>query len=53
MHGALCVGYSGRCYLSASLGGRSANRGACGQPCRLPWTLIHADGNALEHNRYL
>ncbi len=53
VHGALCVGYSGRCYLSASLGGRSANRGACGQPCRLPWTLIDADGNVLEHNRYL
>ena len=53
VHGALCVGYSGRCYLSASLGGRSSNRGTCGQPCRLPWTLTDADGRVLEHNRYL
>jgi 23S rRNA 5-hydroxycytidine C2501 synthase len=53
VHGALCVGYSGRCYLSASLGGRSSNRGTCGQPCRLPWTLADADGHVLEHNRYL
>jgi 23S rRNA 5-hydroxycytidine C2501 synthase len=53
VHGALCVGYSGRCYLSASLGGRSSNRGTCGQPCRLPWTLVDVDGRVLEHNRYL
>ena len=53
LHGALCVGYSGRCYLSASLGGRSSNRGTCGQPCRLPWTLVDADGHVLEHDRYL
>lgn len=53
VHGALCVSYSGRCYLSAALGGRSANRGACGQPCRLPWTLIDGQGRVLEHNRHL
>jgi putative protease len=53
VHGSLCVSYSGRCYLSAALGGRSANRGACGQPCRLPWTLIDAQGRVLEHNRHL
>jgi 23S rRNA 5-hydroxycytidine C2501 synthase len=53
VHGALCVGYSGRCYLSASLGGRSSNRGACGQPCRLSWTLLDAEGRVLEHDRYL
>ncbi len=38
-HGSLCVCYSGQCYLSEQLTGRSANRGACSQPCRLPWTL--------------
>jgi putative protease len=53
VHGALCVSYSGRCYLSAALGGRGANRGECGQPCRLPWTLLDADGNVLEKNRHL
>jgi putative protease len=53
VHGSLCVSYSGRCYMSAALGGRSANRGACGQPCRLPWTLIDAQGRVFEHNRHL
>ncbi len=53
VHGSLCVGYSGRCYLSASMGGRSSNRGACGQPCRLPWTLTSADGFVIEKNRHL
>ena len=33
-HGALCMGYSGQCYLSAAIGGRSGNRGRCAQPCR-------------------
>lgn len=37
VHGAMCVCYSGRCYLSSLIGGRSANRGRCGQPCRLPY----------------
>lgn len=53
VHGSLCVSYSGRCYLSATLGGRSANRGACGQPCRLPWTLTDAQGRIIEQNRHL
>jgi 23S rRNA 5-hydroxycytidine C2501 synthase len=53
VHGALCVGYSGQCYLSASLGGRSANRGTCGQPCRLAWNLLDAKGRVLEENRHL
>ena len=39
VHGALCVAYSGQCYLSQSIGQRSANRGQCAQPCRLPYTL--------------
>ena len=36
-HGALCMGYSGQCYLSAAIGGRSGNRGRCAQPCRQPY----------------
>ena len=40
IHGALCVSYSGQCYLSASIGGRSANRGECAQPCRKRYSLI-------------
>jgi len=53
VHGALCVSFSGRCYMSAALGGRSANRGACGQPCRLPWNLIDSKGRVLEHDKHL
>ena len=37
LHGALCMCYSGQCYFSALLGGRSGNRGLCAQPCRLPY----------------
>lgn len=40
VHGALCVSHSGQCYLSHYIGNRSANRGACAQPCRLPWDLV-------------
>jgi putative protease len=40
VHGALCVAYSGQCFTSESLGGRSANRGQCAQSCRLPYTLL-------------
>lgn len=43
VHGALCVGYSGRCYLSHTNGGRSANKGNCAQPCRKLYSLL--DGN--------
>jgi putative protease len=53
VHGALCVCYSGQCYMSAAIGGRSANRGACGQPCRLPWNLVDGEGRVLERDRYL
>jgi putative protease len=52
VHGSLCVGLSGRCFLSAALGGRSANRGACGQPCRLPWTVKTSDGRVFGQGRY-
>ena len=44
VHGALCIGYSGQCLASLSLGGRSANRGQCAQPCRLPYQII-CDGS--------
>ena len=53
VHGALCVSHSGRCYLSQYIGNRSANRGACAQPCRLPYDLLDADGNVLIKNRHL
>ncbi|NLG10271.1 MAG: U32 family peptidase [Coriobacteriaceae bacterium] len=39
-HGALCLCYSGQCLMSSLIGRRSANRGLCAQPCRLPWSLI-------------
>ncbi len=41
IHGALCISCSGQCLASESMGARSANRGECAQPCRLPYTLIH------------
>jgi collagenase-like PrtC family protease len=58
VHGALCVCYSGQCYLSYAVGrratgGRSGNRGECAQPCRRRYSLIDADGNILVRNRYL
>lgn len=40
IHGALCVSYSGQCFFSSMIGGRSGNRGKCAQPCRLPYELI-------------
>lgn len=46
VHGALCISYSGQCFASRALGGRSANRGDCAQVCRLPYTLV-CDGREL------
>ena len=46
-HGALCICYSGQCYMSSMIGGRSANRGQCAQACRLPYTLHN---KALKKN---
>jgi len=40
VHGALCIAYSGQCLTSEAIGGRSANRGACAQACRLPYELL-------------
>ncbi len=53
IHGALCVGISGRCYLSAAITGRSANRGECAQLCRVAQTLIDEQGNVLSKDKYL
>lgn len=53
VHGALCVSYSGQCYISQAMTGRSANRGECAQYCRLPYTLTDADGNLLIKNKHL
>ena len=48
VHGALCVSMSGQCYLSQSIGGRSANRGECAQPCRKIYTVETEDGEILQ-----
>jgi len=53
VHGALCVSYSGQCYISQALAGRSANRGECAQFCRMPYTLQNAKGKILAQNRHL
>ena len=53
IHGALCVSYSGQCYLSYAIGGRSANRGECAQPCRKKYSLFSNDGKIIEKDRYL
>ena len=48
VHGALCVSYSGQCYLSQALCGRSANRGRCAQVCRLPFDVLDPEGHLLR-----
>ncbi len=53
IHGALCVSYSGQCYLSEAMCGRSANRGQCAQYCRLPYTLIDGKGNIVAKEKHL
>lgn len=53
VHGALCVGVSGRCYLSAAITGRSANRGECAQLCRVAQSLYDDRGNCLAKDKYL
>ena len=53
VHGALCVSYSGQCYLSYALGGRSGNRGQCAQPCRRLYRLVDARGNLVQDFRHL
>ena len=51
-HGALCMCYSGQCYMSAVIGGRSGNRGLCAQPCRLPYRLDGDTGHHLSLKDY-
>ena len=53
VHGALCVSYSGQCYLSHAHTGRSANRGECSQACRLPYTLEDEAGRIVAHDKHL
>lgn len=53
IHGALCVSYSGQCYISQACFGRSANRGECAQFCRLPLTLTDADGKIIAREKHL
>lgn len=53
VHGALCVSYSGRCHTGQVWKSRSANRGACPQVCRLPFTLTDASGKVLAKDKYL
>jgi len=53
VHGALCVSYSGQCYISQALFGRSANRGECAQVCRLPFNLVDATGKVIVRNKHL
>ncbi|HEY3378605.1 MAG TPA: U32 family peptidase [Armatimonadota bacterium] len=53
VHGSLCVCYSGQCYLSYAIGGRSGNRGACAQPCRKSYSLMDGQGNVLAQDRHL
>ena len=53
VHGALCVSYSGICYASQYCFQRSANRGECAQFCRMRFSLVDADGEEIEHERYL
>ena len=53
IHGALCVSYSGQCYMSFANGGRSANRGECAQPCRKRYSLVSESGKTYFKNKYL
>lgn len=53
IHGALCVSYSGQCYISEVIAGRSANRGECAQFCRHKFDLRGADGRILQKDRHL
>jgi putative protease len=53
IHGALCVCFSGQCYLSHAIGGRSANKGECAQPCRLNYSLIDANGKTIVRDKHL
>ncbi len=53
VHGAICIGYSGQCHLSGTIGGRSGNRGECAQPCRLPYELTGSGGKTAARGYLL
>ncbi len=53
VHGALCVAYSGQCFISHAHTGRSANRGECSQACRLPYTLVDEKGKVITEDQHL
>ncbi len=53
VHGAICVGHSGRCFLSRSMSDRSGNRGSCSQPCRLTYDLVDSRGERIIAGRHL
>jgi collagenase-like PrtC family protease len=53
IHGALCVAYSGQCFISHAHTGRSANRGSCSQECRLPYTVTDALGRVIAHEKHV
>ncbi len=53
VHGALCVAFSGQCYISHAHTGRSANRGECSQACRLPYDLADKDGNIIARDQHM
>jgi 23S rRNA 5-hydroxycytidine C2501 synthase len=53
VHGALCASYSGQCYMSQAVAGRSGNRGVCAQPCRSHYTLTDGEGKILLSDKYL
>jgi len=53
IHGAICVSYSGQCYMSQAICGRSGNRGECAQPCRSTYTLADGNGKIISKNKHL
>ncbi len=53
VHGALCVAYSGQCFISHAHTGRSANRGSCSQECRLPYTVTDTAGRVIAHDKHV
>jgi collagenase-like PrtC family protease len=53
IHGALCVAYSGQCYISHAHTGRSANRGDCSQACRLPYHVVDDQGRFVAHDKHV
>ncbi|MBL8287145.1 MAG: U32 family peptidase [Rubrivivax sp.] len=53
IHGALCVAYSGQCFISHAVTGRSANRGNCSQECRQPYTVLDGAGRIVAHDKHV